>query len=57
MLIKLIMPSFIIRYKRSTNSEKKLLSIFTQLRNAEPPDEETARGIIDKILSLINVTI
>jgi hypothetical protein len=29
MLIKLIMPSFIIRYKRSNKPEKKLLSIFT----------------------------
>jgi DNA-directed RNA polymerase subunit beta len=25
------------------------LSIFTTTRNAEPPDEETARGIIDKL--------
>jgi hypothetical protein len=29
MLIKLIILSFIIRYKRSNKSEKKLLSIFT----------------------------
>jgi hypothetical protein len=36
------MPSFIMPQKDPTNSEKKLLSIFTQPRNAEPPDEETA---------------
>jgi DNA-directed RNA polymerase subunit beta len=35
--------------KDPTNSEKKPLSIYRQLRNAEPPDEETARGIIDKL--------
>jgi DNA-directed RNA polymerase subunit beta len=29
--------------------KKKLLSIFETMRNAEPPDEETARGIIDKL--------
>jgi DNA-directed RNA polymerase subunit beta len=52
----LIMPSFIMLQKDPTNSEKKLLSIFTQPRNAEPPDEETARGIIDNYSSLINVT-
>ncbi len=23
--------------------------IYRQLRNAEPPDEETARGVIDKL--------
>jgi DNA-directed RNA polymerase subunit beta len=56
MLIKLIMLSFTIRYKKIQQTEKKL-SIFTrQLRNAEPPDEETARGIIDKLFFLINVT-
>jgi hypothetical protein len=33
------------------------LRLFTDnLRNAEPPDEETARGIIDKFFSLTNVT-
>ena len=25
------------------------MNIYRQLRNAEPPDEETARGIIDKL--------
>jgi hypothetical protein len=45
------MPSFIIRYKRSNKSEKPL-SIFTDNCNAEPPDEETARGIIDKLFFL-----
>ena len=36
--------------KRSTNSEKEAVEhIYRQLRNAEPPDEETARGIIDKL--------
>jgi DNA-directed RNA polymerase subunit beta len=29
--------------------KKKLLSIYRTMRNAEPPDEETARGIIDKL--------
>jgi DNA-directed RNA polymerase subunit beta len=48
MLIKLIMLSFIIRYKDPTNSERAG-HIYRQLRNAEPPDEETARGIIDKL--------
>jgi DNA-directed RNA polymerase subunit beta len=33
-----------------TNSEKEAVEhIYRQLRNAEPPDEETARGIIDKL--------
>jgi DNA-directed RNA polymerase subunit beta len=36
--------------KDPTNSEKRLLSIFIDnYCNAEPPDEETARGIIDKL--------
>jgi DNA-directed RNA polymerase subunit beta len=30
--------------------------IYRQLRNAEPPDEETARGIIDKLFFSTNVT-
>jgi DNA-directed RNA polymerase subunit beta len=52
MLIKLIMPSFIIRYKRSNKFWKEAVEhIYRQLRNAEPPDEETARGIIDKFFS------
>jgi DNA-directed RNA polymerase subunit beta len=49
MLIKLIMPSFIIRYKRSNSEKRAVEHIYRQLRNAEPPDEETARGIIDKL--------
>jgi hypothetical protein len=44
---------FTIRLQRS-NSEK-LLSISTD-NCVEPPDEETARGIIDKLFSLTNVT-
>ena len=36
--------------KDPTNSEKEaVVYIYRQLRNAEPPDEETARGIIDKL--------
>ncbi|MEP2057121.1 MAG: DNA-directed RNA polymerase subunit beta, partial [Maribacter litoralis] len=36
--------------KDPTNSEKEAVEhIYRQLRNAEPPDEETARGIIDKL--------
>ncbi len=36
--------------KDSANSEKEAVEyIYRQLRNAEPPDEETARGIIDKL--------
>jgi hypothetical protein len=44
------MPSFIIRYKKIQQILKKeaVEHIYRQLRNAEPPDEETARGIIDK---------
>ena len=50
--------------KDPTNSEKEAVEhIYRQLRNAEPPDEETARGIIDKLffsdqrynLSLIHI--
>jgi len=34
--------------KDTANSEKEAVEyIYRQLRNAEPPDEETARGIID----------
>jgi DNA-directed RNA polymerase subunit beta len=40
----------IIRYKRSNKLWKEAVEhIYRQLRNAEPPDEETARGIIDKL--------
>jgi DNA-directed RNA polymerase subunit beta len=36
--------------KDSSNSEKEAIElIYRQLRNAEAPDEETARGIIDKL--------
>jgi len=36
--------------KDPTNSEKEAVEhIYRQLRSAEPPDEETARGIIDKL--------
>ena len=36
--------------KDPTNSEKEAVEhIYRQVRNAEPPDEETARGIIDKL--------
>src|SRR5258706_6687513 len=36
--------------KATSNSEKESVEhIYRQLRNAEPPDEETARGIIDKL--------
>ncbi|BBA17373.1 DNA-directed RNA polymerase subunit beta [Blattabacterium cuenoti STAT] len=37
-------------HKDPTNSEKEAVEyIYRQLRNTEPPDEETARGIIDKL--------
>ncbi len=36
--------------KDTSNSAKEAVEhIYRQLRNAEPPDEETARGIIDKL--------
>ena len=36
--------------KDPTNTEKEAVEhIYRQLRNAEPPDEDTARGIIDKL--------
>jgi DNA-directed RNA polymerase subunit beta len=36
--------------KDSTNSEKEAIEyIYRLLRNAEPPDEDTARGVIDKL--------
>ncbi len=43
--------SFKIHYKKTrTNSEKEAVEdIYRQLRNADPPDEETARGIIEKL--------
>ena len=42
--------------KDTSNSEKEAVEhIYRQLRNAEPPDEETARGIIDKLFFRTNV--
>jgi DNA-directed RNA polymerase subunit beta len=39
--------------KDTSNSEKEAVEhIYRQLRNAEPPDEETASGIIDKLVLL-----
>jgi len=36
--------------KDPANSEKEAIEyIYQQIRNAEPPDEETARGVIDKL--------
>ncbi|MFT6815209.1 MAG: DNA-directed RNA polymerase subunit beta [Sphingobacteriales bacterium] len=36
--------------KDTSNSEKEAVEhIYRQLRNADPPDEETARGIIDRL--------
>ena len=36
--------------KDPTNSEKEaVIHIYRQLRNAEPPDEDTARNVIDKL--------
>ena len=36
--------------KDTTNTEKEAVEyIYRQLRNAEPPDEETARGIIERL--------
>ena len=50
-LILLILQLFIILLQKDTsNSEKEAVEhIYRQLRNAEPPDEETARGVIDKL--------
>ena len=50
MLSMRIIPSFTIRFKRTRQIRKRGGEhIYRQLRNAEPPDEETARGIIDKL--------
>ena len=48
---KQITQLFIIHLQKDpTNSEKEAVEhIYRQLSNAEPPDEETARGIIDKL--------
>ena len=57
---KEITQLYIIRLQKDpTNSEKEAVEhIYRQLRNAEPPDEETARGIIDKLFfSQTNVTL
>jgi DNA-directed RNA polymerase subunit beta len=45
------MPLFTTLFKKILPTlKKKPLSLFTDLlRNAEPPDEETARGVIDKL--------
>ncbi len=45
--------------KDTSNSEMEAVQhIYRQLRSAEPPDEETARGIIDKLFfSVTNVMI
>jgi DNA-directed RNA polymerase subunit beta len=44
--------------KDPSNSEKEAVEhIYRQLRNAEPPDVETARGVIDKLFSLRKDTI
>lgn len=44
--------------KDPCNSEKEaVLHIYRQLRNAEPPDEATARDVIDKLFSPTSVTI
>ena len=51
---KLMLLTFTIIYntlqKDTSNSEKEAVEhIYRQLRNAEPPDEQTARGVIDKL--------
>ena len=44
------MRSFTIPYKKILQIlRRRLEHIYRQIRNAEPPDEETARGIIDKL--------
>ena len=45
------MPSSTIHLQKIQPTRKKeaYLYILYRLRNAEPPDEETARGIIDKL--------
>ena len=47
----MITQSFTTRLQKdSSNSEKEAVEyIYRQLRNAEPPDLETARGVIDKL--------
>ena len=51
MRIQMITQSSTTPFKKDTsNSEKEAVEhIYRQLRNAEPPDEETARGIIEKL--------
>jgi DNA-directed RNA polymerase subunit beta len=48
---QLITQLFTIPFKKiPCNSEKEaVLHIYRQLSNAEPPDEETARDVIDKL--------
>jgi DNA-directed RNA polymerase subunit beta len=45
------LQSFIIRLQKDTsNSEKEAVEhIYRQLRNAEPPDFETARSVFEKL--------
>ncbi len=47
----MIIPSFSIRCRKilPTSEKEAVEYIYRQLRNAEPPDEETARGIIEKL--------
>jgi DNA-directed RNA polymerase subunit beta len=41
---------YITLYKKIRPTQKEAVEhIYRQLRNAEPPDEETARGIIDRL--------
>lgn len=37
----------------SSSEVEAVAQIYRQLRGTDPPDEETARGIIDKLFSLI----
>jgi hypothetical protein len=49
--INRILQSYINTLQKDPcNSEKEaVLHIYSQLRNAEPPDEATARDVIDKL--------
>ena len=49
-MLQILQLSIIHLQKDPSNSEKEAVEhIYRQLRNAEPPDEETARGVIDKL--------
>ena len=54
-----IMQSFTIHLNKDTsNSELEAVQhIYRQLRGADAPDDETARGIIDKLFFSISVMI